>query len=97
MNTSESDDAIHRGQTLHVELGRHRTRRSLESQSPIFSTPNLLLLKSPEKAILKGSAVPYERDMIVLFLVTWYHACGDPVGSVESATIGLLIRTDDLS
>jgi hypothetical protein len=35
--------------------------------------------------------------MIVLFMVTWYHACGDSVGSVESATIGLLIRTDDLS
>lgn len=97
MNTSESDDAIHRGQTLHVELGRHRTRRSLESQSPIFSTPNPLLLKSPEKAVLEGSAVPFERDMIVLFLVTWYHACDDSVGSVENATIGLLIRTDDLS
>ena len=35
--------------------------------------------------------------MIVLYLVTWYHACDDSVGSVENATIGLLIRTDDLS
>jgi hypothetical protein len=38
MNTSESDATVHRGQTLHVELGRDRTREQgnqLKSGKPI--------------------------------------------------------------
>jgi hypothetical protein len=51
------------------------------------------------RRLSEGSAVPYhhERDMIVSLMGTWCHTSGNSVFFFESATIDLLIRTDDLS
>jgi hypothetical protein len=90
---------FHRGQTLHAELGRDRTtevRKANHESSPrrihSFSKARRSLFSQRQCC-----TVLYGRDRIVLLMVTWCHACGNSVDSVESATLSISIRTDGLS